>query len=84
MPSARFAAAGRVGNGKLYVVGGTRRFGQHLSTTLVYDAATNRWTTASPLPSRRTRLGLAFVGSFFYAVGGKVTTDLAKIERYTP
>ena len=41
-------------------------------------------TTAAPMAGPRTRLGLGFVGNFFYAVGGKVTIDLAKVKRYTP
>jgi N-acetylneuraminic acid mutarotase len=84
MPSARYGAAGQVINGKFYVVGGTNASGGILAETLVYDPATNLWSTKAPMPTARTRLGSAVINNLLYAVGGKVTTDLTKVERYTP
>jgi hypothetical protein len=58
--------------------------GAVLATTLVYDPATNQWSTKAPMPTARTRLGAVAINGLLYAVGGKVTTDLAKVEWYTP
>jgi N-acetylneuraminic acid mutarotase len=71
-------------NGKLYVVGGTTAAGVVLAATLVYNPATNQWSTKAPMPTARTRLGAAAINSLLYAVGGRFTNDLAKMERYTP
>ena len=71
-------------NGKLYVVGGTNAAGVVLAATLVYDPATNQWSTKAAMPTARTRLGAAVINNQLYAVGGWATNDLAKVERYTP
>jgi N-acetylneuraminic acid mutarotase len=71
-------------NGKLYVVGGTNAADVVLAATLIYNPATNQWSTKASMPTARTRLGSAVIDNLLYAVGGKVTTDLAKVERYTP
>lgn len=85
MPAARFGAAGRVINGKLYVVGGTNGQGTALSTTLVYDPATNLWSTKAPMPTARTRLGAGVINKLLYAVGGSLNAnELSTVERYTP
>lgn len=55
-----------------------------LATTLVYDPATNRWSTKAAMPTARTRLGAVAINNLLYAVGGKTTADLATVERYTP
>jgi hypothetical protein len=84
MPSPRWGAAGRVINGKLYVVGGTNASGDPLGVTLVYNPVTNLWSTKAPMPTRRTRLAAGVINNLLYAVGGRVTTALTKVERYTP
>ena len=66
------------------MVGGTTAAGVVLAATLVYNPATNQWSTKATMPTARTRLGAAVINNQLYAVGGKVTADLAKVERYTP
>ena len=85
MPSARYGAAGRVVNGKLYVVGGFDASGSPAATTMVYDPVTNLWSTKPSMPTARARLDAAAINTLLYVVGGRVgSTDLVKVERYTP
>jgi M6 family metalloprotease-like protein len=85
MPSARYGGAGRVVNGKLYVVGGFDASGSPVATTMVYDPVTNLWSTKPSMPTARARLDAAVINNLLYAVGGRVgSTDLVKVERFTP
>jgi hypothetical protein len=84
MPSARFGAAGQVINGKFYVVGGNDGAGD-LAAILVYDPATDTWTTRESMPTQRRNLGAGVINGLLYAVGGRVgATYLRLTEQFTP
>lgn len=57
MPSVRALAAAAAVRGKLYLFGGVGEdppgTEQHLNTTIVYDPATDTWTTKAPMPTAR-------------------------------
>jgi N-acetylneuraminic acid mutarotase len=91
MPEQRAAGGAAILNGKLYVVGGTASstIGAPTDlarTMLVYDIATNRWTTRRG-PTPREHLGVTALGGRIYAVGGRTAgfdTNMAMVERFNP
>lgn len=73
MPTARGGLAALAMGSTCHVVGGEDwrlpapgTFGSHE----VFDTTTGTWTVASPMPTARHGLGLAFTGGVLYAVGG--------------
>jgi N-acetylneuraminic acid mutarotase len=91
MPTARYAAAGRVVNGKLHVVGGLPSWDENiaLNTVEVYDPATNTWAAKQPVPTARYLLAAAQLNGFLYALGGWAPganpfTGLTTNEIYAP
>jgi N-acetylneuraminic acid mutarotase len=91
MPVPLKAMASAVINGKLYVAGGWRQFpapdytAKAVATLLVYDPATDRWTTKAPMPTPRAyAAGAAASGKFFVLGGINATGTLRKVEAYSP
>jgi N-acetylneuraminic acid mutarotase len=64
-------------DGKLFVMGG--RVGSSFSggwstnatTTEIYDIASGTWSTAAPLPTARSGIGVAALGGKIYVLGGE-------------
>jgi N-acetylneuraminic acid mutarotase len=93
MPEQRAAGGAAIVNGKLYVVGGTtsstigaQQGLQLAKTMLVYDIATDRWTTRRG-PTPREHLGVAALGGKIYAVGGRTAgfdTNMRLVEVFNP
>jgi N-acetylneuraminic acid mutarotase len=91
MPTARVALSlAAADNGKIYAVGGIS--GQRIpdpafATMEEYDPATNSWATKAPMPTARSRLGLAAaLNGKVYATGGfsNVGHTVATLEEYDP
>lgn len=103
MPTARGAAVAAVVNGKIYVIGGASVHpGQKivglsatvphraLSTNEMYDPATNKWETRSPMPTSRNHAAIGVVNGKIYVLGGRLgavfvnasPTDV--VEEYDP
>ena len=76
MPTARWAAASGVVNGKIYVVGGTVASGgedrQNLQTVEVYDPETDTWAQEIDMPTARGCLSASVIDGKLYAVGGRL------------
>jgi len=77
--------------GKLYVVGGFQAcYGPcPMTNTLeVYDAASNTWTTKTPMPTTRSQMGGAVINGKLYVVGGTTSGGAAgavtTLEVYDP
>ena len=104
MPGKRGSSiAGEVG-GKIYVIGGAipqpnttetavlpTRPARAVGTNGVYDPATNRWETRSPMPTARNHAFAGVVNGKIYVIGGRVghsfisvasNTDV--VEEYDP
>jgi N-acetylneuraminic acid mutarotase len=103
MPTARGSAlAAAVGN-KIYVIGGASVHPgaklvslsaavphRSLATNEVYDPATNKWETRSPMPTARNHAAIGMVNGKIYILGGRVgsvfvnasATDV--VEQYDP
>ena len=45
--------------------------GTIIDTLEIYESATDRWSTAAPMPTRRYGLAAAIVGNTLFALGGK-------------
>jgi N-acetylneuraminic acid mutarotase len=64
-------------NGKIYVIGGQTTESSEpakagfVNTVYEYDAATNRWTTRAPMPTRRGGGAAAVADGKIYVVGGR-------------
>jgi N-acetylneuraminic acid mutarotase len=76
MPTARFAAAGAVVNGILYVIGGcdsgcATGVGA-MSVVEAYNPASNAWTTEAPLPTATDSINAVVEKGIIYVVGGYV------------
>lgn len=104
LPTRRGSANAVVANGKIYVIGGAglhpgsteaavhpARPHRALGTNEVYDPATNKWETRSPMPTARNHAAAAGVGSKIYVIGGRLgsafitrasNTDI--VEAYDP
>lgn len=61
-------------NSKIYGPGRGSATGT-LATVEVYDPSTEKWTSGIPMPTARTGLTAAVVGSILYTVGGNGTTN---------
>ena len=86
MPTARWALAAAVVNGKVYAIGGFDFAGNVLSAVEVYDPSSNSWTTSPgavpPMPTPRGGLAAAAVNGKIYAIGG--VGALNTVEVYDP
>ncbi len=91
MQTARNHAYSGVIDGKLYVTGGRAPGhesddGDNLSSTEVYDPATDAWSSLPALPTPRSGGASAVLGGKLYVLGGGLpgTTVHKTIERFTP
>jgi N-acetylneuraminic acid mutarotase len=66
--------------GRLYVVGGVGRSDR----TLIYDAATNKWTMGAPLPSGRDHLRAVAWRGEVWAIGGRNPSPVSRVDIYDP
>ena len=92
MPSARCSLAVASVNGKIYAIGGapgiplpvkreTYAIGGGLEATVeVYDAATNSWSAAAPMPMARQHLAAVTVKGEIYAIGGEAAGPPLKVK----
>lgn len=79
---------------RIYVFGGTLnyyfRYGFLTATDLnqVYAPETDTWTTGTPMPTPRGKLGVAVINDEIYAIGGHNSIDWVSVvsanEKYTP
>lgn len=69
LPTVRYAEAAVGFAGKLYVIGGAGPF-PDLATVDIYDPVNNTWSTGMAMPTARQGLGVAAVGTGFFAIGG--------------
>jgi hypothetical protein len=55
-------------------------------TLLVYDPATDKWTTKTPMPTARIAAAGVGAGGKFYVLGGWNGSSVSqtKVEAYTP
>lgn len=75
MPDDRTNFGIGVVSGKIYVLGGSYRTSTDahiLSSTLVYDPATDGWSAGPPMTSPRANMGSASMGGVIAVVGGVV------------
>jgi N-acetylneuraminic acid mutarotase len=75
LPSPRAGGAAAVLDGKIHLIGGGNYQGQawdDLENHLVYDPATNAWSSLAPMPSTRVAPALVTdaAGGKIYAIGG--------------
>jgi N-acetylneuraminic acid mutarotase len=103
MPTARGSAVATVVGGKIYVIGGASVHpgakivslsptGPHrsLATNEMYDPATDKWESRSPMPTARNHASVGTVNGRIYVIGGRVgsvfvnasATDI--VEEYDP
>jgi non-specific serine/threonine protein kinase len=73
MPEPRTAGGAAVADGLIYVVGGIGPEGV-TDRTLVFDAASGRWSVTEGLGRPREHMGVAAVEDRVYAVGGRAGT----------
>ena len=59
MATARGGATAEAVGGKIYVAGGMDSAGASLASLAVFDPATNAWSAAAPMQTRRDNLGSA-------------------------
>lgn len=91
-------------NGKIYVIGGAAqhpgsneaavlptRPHRALGTNEVYDPATNKWETRSPMPTARNHAAIGAVNGKIYVIGGRlgaafisVASNTDIVEEYDP
>ena len=79
--------------GYIHVIGGrspassrNREWSDHIDTNShwIYDAASNRWETAPPMPTARNSAAGAIVNNALYVIGGRTVSEgnLAVVEVY--
>ncbi|HSP18271.1 MAG TPA: kelch repeat-containing protein, partial [Myxococcaceae bacterium] len=91
LQTARNHAYSGVIDGKLYVTGGRApgheaEDGQNVSSTEVYDPATNTWSPLPDLPTPRSGGASAVLGGKLYVLGGGLpgATVYKTVERFSP
>lgn len=77
MPEARMGHAMIAAGGKLYVIGGRGAS----SRVLIYDRTTG-WTEGAAMPGPRDHLGAVLVQNKIYAIGGRRTAVLRRVDVY--
>ncbi|VDM96613.1 unnamed protein product [Thelazia callipaeda] len=71
--------------GSIFAVGGLTNSGDSLSTVEMYDSLTGKWTSAQPMNSIRSRVGVAVMNRMLYAIGGFNGHDrLRTVEVFDP
>jgi N-acetylneuraminic acid mutarotase len=75
-------------NNKLYVVGGCgfdADCGTHVTNALlIYDPATNTWTSGAAMPTARFYPAVGAIGGKLYVTGGAKNGNLSSLEIYDP
>jgi N-acetylneuraminic acid mutarotase len=89
MRIARGAAAGAVVGDRLYVAGGTTRFGNEnhpIASLEIYDFDRRRWLPGPPMPTPRHHFGVSAVAGRLYFAGGRQPQHmaLAAFEEFDP
>lgn len=85
MPEPRSAGTAAVVDGKVYIAGGIGAGRALASQMLVYDTASDAWSTAPGPPTAREHLGGAAFGGRLYTVGGRTGAgNLAALEAFDP
>jgi Kelch motif protein len=89
MRVARGAAAGAVVGDRLYVAGGTTKFGNEnepISSFEIYDFARLRWFRGPDMPTPRHHFGVGVVNGKLYFAGGRQPTNmsLAALQEFDP
>lgn len=77
MPEGRMGHQMIAANGKLYVIGGRG----DSSRVLIYDRTTG-WTAGAAMPQKRDHLGAILVGTKIYAIGGRDSRILRRVDVY--
>jgi hypothetical protein len=86
LPEGRAAGTAVTQNGLVHLAGGVGPAGL-AAEMLVYDPATDSWSSAPGPPTRREHLGGAGFGGLVYTVGGRLgglDTNLGAFEAYDP
>lgn len=83
---ARWGHASAYFNGKIYVFGGYANASMTpMTTTSVYDIASDSWSDGSPLPTWRALMQAREVGGRIYVMGGSASGPLTAVnEAYDP
>lgn len=89
MRIARGAAAGAAVGDRLYVAGGTTKFGNEnepISSFEIYDFDDRRWRRGPDMPTPRHHFGVGVVDGRLYFAGGRQPTQmsLASMEEFDP
>jgi N-acetylneuraminic acid mutarotase len=96
MPEGRSDAAAAVIGGTVYIVGGRTWTPDSVfmdNSMWAYDAASDHWTIAAPIPTKRAFLAVGVVNGVLYAIGGDSSTGgqegwgpccLNTVEAYDP
>jgi N-acetylneuraminic acid mutarotase len=79
---------------RIYVIGGTQNlyfryvFSHPLGLNQIYDPETDAWTTGTPMPTPRAKMGIAVINDEIYTIGGQISNDWGGVtstnEKYTP
>lgn len=80
MPEGRQGHAMVALGDRLYVVGGVGR----TDDTLVYDAKSDSWSTAAPIPTGRDHLRAVVWNNEIWALGGREGKTLPTVDIYDP
>lgn len=86
MPHAMLLPGAAAIGTKIYVVGGIDSSLTVLGTNQVYDTASNKWSTATAMPTPRWDPSAAVVNGILYMIGGNSTISgsTAVVEAYDP
>jgi N-acetylneuraminic acid mutarotase len=104
MPDKRGTAIAEQVNGKIYVIGGAtmnpgskepavfpNRPARSVGTNDMYDPATDKWESRSPMPTARNHAFSGMVDGKIYVIGGRigspfitVAQNIAVVEEYDP
>jgi N-acetylneuraminic acid mutarotase len=92
LPEQRQAASSVAVDGKIYVMGGSdiASFSPNdvLSTVVIYDPATNQWSTGADMPTPRYGMAIEAIDGLIYTIGGSSPPDGLQfsniVERFNP
>jgi non-specific serine/threonine protein kinase len=87
MPETRAAGAMVTVGDRLYVIGGFSQQGELATSTLVYDIATESWTSTEGMPDPREHLTAVVHRGTVIVMGGRKgdpATNSAVVERFDP
>jgi N-acetylneuraminic acid mutarotase len=79
MPTARNGLAVAVVNNRIYAIGGATDFNpwtNNLNVVEEYDPATDTWRTVQSMPTSRSLMSAASIGTSIYVIGGTNGEDL--------